>query len=216
MALQFNVSALLIIDVQNDFCPPHRNSDGTRSEPGTLAVPGGDEIIPVINRLSAVFKQHFAPILATQDWHPPKHSSFASTPVPPGQEQGIWPDHCVQGTPGAEFHPELDQNPIRLIIRKGFRPNLDSYSAFFENDHSTPTGLEGYLRGLGITRLYLAGLATDYCVKYSALDARRLGFEVSVITDAVRGVDYPAGSIKKALEEMESAGVLFINSSAIA
>jgi len=211
MAIDFAHAALLIIDVQNDFCPPYRNSDGTLSEPGALAVPGGNEIIPLINQLSAQFEAHFAPIVATQDWHPQNHCSFASSPVSGGQERGIWPDHCVQGSRGAELHPDLNQKPIRLIIRKGFRPYLDSYSAFFENDHTTPTGLEGYLKGLGITRLYLTGLATDYCVAYSALDARRLGFSVSVIADAVRGVDYPAGSVRKALEAMEAAGIAFIN-----
>jgi nicotinamidase/pyrazinamidase len=213
MVLQFTQSALLIIDVQNDFCPPRPLQDGSLSAPGALAVPGGNEIIPVINRLSNLFEQQGAPVVATQDWHPAGHCSFASAlpNAATGQERGIWPDHCVQGSVGAELHPALDQHPIRLIIRKGFRSYLDSYSAFFENDHHTPTGLEGYLKVLGITQLYLTGLATDYCVKYSALDARRLGFTVSVIADAVRGVDYPAGSLQQALEEMTAAGVQFIN-----
>mgnify|MGYP005842110089 CR=1 FL=1 len=211
MVTDFTHSALLIIDVQNDFCPSYRTSGEAISEPGALAVPGGNDIIPLINELSAQFEKHFAPIVATQDWHPQNHCSFASSSGSTGQEQGIWPDHCVQGTRGAELHSELNQNPIRLIIRKGFRPYLDSYSAFFENDHQTPTGLEGYLKGLGITHLYFTGLATDYCVKYSALDARRLGFAVSVISDAVRGVDYPAGSLSQALEAMKRAGVALIN-----
>lgn len=215
MALHLIHSALLIIDVQNDFCPPRRDRDGTLSEPGALAVPGGNDIVGVINRLSNIFEQSSAPIVATQDWHPPKHCSFASSPVSAGQERGIWPDHCVQGSNGAELHPELDQKPIRLIVRKGFRLHLDSYSAFFENDHSTPTGLEGYLRSLEITNLFLTGLATDYCVKYSALDARRLGFQVSLISDAVRGVDVPAGSIQNALEDLQKAGVQCIESSSL-
>ncbi|AEJ20025.1 bifunctional nicotinamidase/pyrazinamidase [Gracilinema caldarium] len=210
MAIDFAHAALLIIDVQNDFCPSYRTKDGTLSQPGALAVPGGNEIIPIINHLASKFDKHHAPIVATQDWHPQGHCSFASSPATAGGEQGMWPDHCVQGSWGAELHSELNQNPIRLMIRKGFRSYLDSYSAFFENDHITPTGLEGYLKNLEITSLYLTGLATDYCVKYSALDARRIGFTVSVISEAVRGVDYPADSIQQAMKEMKNAGVAFI------
>ncbi len=215
MAIPFANSALLIIDVQNDFCPARRNSDGSLSEAGSLAVPGGNEILPAVNRLSQLFDSRQYPIVATQDWHPPQHCSFASTPVPAGQERGLWPDHCVQGTVGAELHPDLNQKPIRLIIRKGFRPHLDSYSAFFENDHQTPTGLEGYLKSLAVNTLYLVGLATDYCVKYSALDGRRLGFTVYVVSDAVRGVNFPKGSLNHALEEMAQAGVQFMNSTSL-
>jgi len=210
MTITTNHAALLIIDVQIDFCRAYTTQDGTFSQPGTLAVPGGNEIVPVINQLASHFAKHYAPVVATQDWHPQGHCSFASSPATTGTKRGIWPDHCVQGTWGAALHFELDQKPIRLMIRKGFRPHLDSYSTFFENDHITPTGLEGYLKSLGVTHLYLTGLATDYCVKYSALDACRLGFTVSVISEAVRGVNYPEGSIQQALEEMKTAGVAFI------
>src|SRR5712671_2065755 len=160
---------LLVIDVQNDFC-----SDGA------LAVPDGDAVVPVINRLA----ERFDHIALTQDWHPRGHHSFATThpgktlfemiAMPYGQ-QTLWPDHCIQGTPGAGFHPQLDMQRAELVIRKGFRAGIDSYSAFFENDRTTPTGLAGYLRDRGFGRVFMAGLATDFCVNYSALDARRLG-----------------------------------------
>src|SRR5260370_14994240 len=162
---------LLIIDVQNDFC-----------RGGALAVADGDAVVPVINRLA----ERFAHIALTQDWHPSGHSSFAtshpgSTPFEtistPYRQHTLWPDHCVQGTPGAAFHPQLATERAELVIRKGFRPEIDSYSAFHENDRRTPTGLAGYLRERGVRRIFLAGLATDFCVHYSAVDARRLGFE---------------------------------------
>ncbi|MFQ3547820.1 MAG: bifunctional nicotinamidase/pyrazinamidase [Termitinemataceae bacterium] len=197
---QLDTAALLIIDVQNDFCPQ-----------GALAVPEGDQIIPVINQWSSLFAAQSRPVIATQDWHPEGHISFASRPIQPGQERGIWPDHCVQGTVGAELHPALNKKPINLILRKGFRTSIDSYSAFFENDRTTPTGLEGYLKYLGIDTLYLCGLATDYCVKYSALDARSLGYQVYILEHGVRGVDYPAGSLAQALTELQAAGVRFIH-----
>jgi nicotinamidase/pyrazinamidase len=155
-------------------------------------------------------------VAATQDWHPEGHASFASAhegkkpgetvDLPGVKNQILWPDHCVQGTWGARFHEKLDLKPVSLIIRKGFRQGLDSYSAFFENDRTTPTGLEGWLRGLGITTVILGGLATDYCVFYSALDACRLGFNTIVLTDAIRGVGYPEGSVEKALDSMEKQG----------
>src|SRR5438874_5232489 len=183
---------LLIIDVQNDFCPG-----------GALAVADGDAVVPVINRLA----ERFAHIALTQDWHPSGHSSFAtshpgSAPfetirMPYGQ-QTLWPDHCVQGTPGAAFHPQLATERAELVIRKGFRPEIDSYSAFYENDRRTPTGLAGYLRERGFRRLVVAGLALDFCVRYSAEDARREGFDVVVIEDACRGIDIE-GSIKASL-----------------
>ena len=192
-----NASALLIIDVQNDFCPG-----------GSLAVGGGDEIIPLINKLA----QDHAHILLTQDWHPADHSSFASQhkgqapftqiEMPYGQ-QTIWPDHCVIGSHGAAFHKALDVPQVELIIRKGFRKAIDSYSAFFENDHKTPTGLGGYLKERGISKLTLAGLAFDYCVRYSAEDAKRLGFEVEVIEAATRAIDLggTAAATKKSFAE---------------
>ncbi len=192
--------ALIVIDVQNDFCPG-----------GALAVAEGDQIVPLVNQL---IDMH-AHVVLTQDWHPEGHASFASShsgkapfesiEVGYGQ-QTLWPDHCVQGTDGAAFHAGLAWTKAELIIRKGFRPGIDSYSAFYENDRKTPTGLAGYLRERGLTHLILVGLATDYCVGYSALDARRLGFATSVRLDACRGIDL-GGSLQKALAEMRSAGV---------
>jgi len=176
-------AVLLVIDVQNDFCPG-----------GALAVPDGDAILPVIHRIAPLFPH----IILTQDWHSPHHLSFASAhagrqPFETIQvgygEQTLWPDHCVQETRGAAFHPDLHLPQAELILRKGFRPQVDSYSAFFENDRATPTGLAGYLRERGITRIFLCGLAYDFCVGYSALDARRLGLEVFVIKDACRAID---------------------------
>jgi nicotinamidase/pyrazinamidase len=191
---------LLVIDVQNDFCAG-----------GALAVPDGDAVVPVINRLS----ERFAHIALTQDWHPNGHSSFATTHpgrapfeviTMPYGEQTLWPDHCVQGTPGAGFHPLLNTQQAELVIRKGFRPAIDSYSAFYENDRSTPTGLAGYLRERGFRRVFLAGLATDFCVYYSAADARRLGFDVVLIEAGCRGIDL-AGSLDAAWAGMAEAGV---------
>jgi len=192
---------LVVVDVQNDFCPN-----------GALAVAGGDEVVPVINKLS----RRFAHVILTQDWHCEDHLSFASshpgkkplerTRLPYG-DQILWPDHCIAGTPGAEFHPQLDVAHCELVIRKGFHREIDSYSAFFENDRQTPTGLAGYLRERGLTRLFLVGLATDFCVAYSALDARRLGFEVTVIEAGCRGIDV-GGSLEAAWKQMEEAGVV--------
>jgi len=192
---------LLVIDVQNDFCPG-----------GALPVPEGDQVVPVINGLA----RRFGHIILTQDWHCPGHRSFASShpgkqPLErielPYGEQVLWPDHCVQGTPGAGFHPALDVAHSELILRKGYRREIDSYSAFFENDRRTPTGLAGYLRERGLRRLFLAGLATDFCVAWSALDGRRLGFEVTVIADGCRGIDI-AGSLADAWKQMRAAGVV--------
>ena len=191
---------LLVIDVQNDFCAG-----------GALAVPDGDAVVPAINRLS----ERFAHVALTQDWHPQGHSSFATTHpgkapfasvTMPYGEQTLWPDHCIQGTPGAAFHPQLTVQRAELIIRKGFRTAIDSYSAFFENDRRTPTGLAGYLRERAFTRLFLAGLATDFCVHYSAVDARRMGFDVVLIETACRGIDL-GGSMDAAWTAMAEAGV---------
>ncbi|MEW2914914.1 bifunctional nicotinamidase/pyrazinamidase [Leisingera sp. JC11] len=191
--------ALIVVDVQNDFCPG-----------GALAVPGGDEVVAPINAMI----DRFDAVILTQDWHPAGHSSFASshagkapfetTEMPYGT-QVLWPDHCVQGTDGAAFHKDL-RTDGDLIIRKGFRAEIDSYSGFFENDRTTPTGLEGYLRSRGITRLTLAGLATDFCVAFTALDAARLGFEVTVELPACRAIDLD-GSLQEALSQMGEAGV---------
>ena len=192
--------ALIVIDVQNDFCPG-----------GALAVAEGDAIVPGINKLM----ERFDAVILTQDWHPAGHSSFASshpgaapmsmTEMPYGP-QVLWPDHCVQGTKGAAFHPDLDTGRADMIVRKGFRKHIDSYSAFFENDHETPTGLEGYLRTRGITDLTMVGLATDFCVNFSAVDAAKLGFNVTVRTDLCRAIDLD-GSLANATDGMRSAGV---------
>jgi nicotinamidase/pyrazinamidase len=199
---------LLVIDVQNDFCAG-----------GALAVPRGEEVVAPILRLA----QHFEHIVLTQDWHPPGHASFAGSH--PGRqpydsvemaygEQTLWPTHCVQGSHGAEFHPALDLPQAELILRKGFRPQIDSYSAFFENDRSTPTGLAGYLRERGFKRVFLAGLAYDFCVGYSALDARRLGFDAFVVRDACRAIDLngsvaaiEAGFAKSGVKLVAPAGI---------
>lgn len=202
-------SALIIVDVQNDFCPG-----------GSLAVENGDAVVPVINRISG----NFPLIVATKDWHPRGHISFASSHPDrkqgevmeiEGIEQVLWPDHCIPGTNGAEFHPHLDISPVHCIIHKGLRKDIDSYSAFFENDKKTPTGLEGSLNGLGIEHIFVAGLATDVCVFFTALDGVKTGFTVHLIEDAVRGVDYPPGNLDKALSEMKRQGVDFIPSSEI-
>ncbi|MCU9836350.1 bifunctional nicotinamidase/pyrazinamidase [Ruegeria sp. WL0004] len=194
---------LIVIDVQNDFCPG-----------GALAVPDGDAIVPLINAMM----HDFDAVILTQDWHPVRHSSFASAhsgaapfeliQMPYGP-QVLWPDHCVQNTRGAEFHPDLVTD-ADLIIRKGFRAGIDSYSGFFENDKTTPTGLEGYLRNRGIDRLTLVGLATDFCVHYSAVDAARLGFDVTVQMNACRAIDLD-GSLQAGIDAMTSAGVKLIS-----
>lgn len=191
---------LLVIDVQNDFCSG-----------GALAVPDGEAVVPSINRLAA----KFAHVALTQDWHPPGHQSFASShpgrrpferlPLADG-EQTLWPDHCVQDSHGAAFHPALRIPHAELILRKGYRRHIDSYSALYENDRRTPTGLAGYLRERGFRRLFLAGLATDYCVLYSALDARRQGFAVVLLQEACRAIDLD-GSLDAALAAMRRAGV---------
>jgi nicotinamidase/pyrazinamidase len=192
--------ALIVVDMQNDFC-----------EGGALAVPGARAIVPLVNRLIGRHDH----IVLTQDWHPPGHSSFAtshpgsapfeSVTMPYGQ-QTLWPEHCVQGTPGAAFHPQLVTDRAELVIRKGFRSAIDSYSAFHENDRQTPTGLAGYLRERGLQRIFLAGLATDYCVYYSAVDARRLGFDTVLVEAGCRAIDL-AGSLDAAWRAMAAAGV---------
>lgn len=198
---------LLIIDVQLDFCPG-----------GALAVPGGGEVVPVINRLAA----QFAHVILTQDWHPRDHRSFASmhpgkkpfeTAALPYGTQVLWPDHCVQGTPGAELHPDLRVPRAELVLRKGFRAEVDSYSAFFENDRKTRTGLTGYLRERGFRRVFLAGLALDYCVRYSAEDAVKGGFAATVVADGCRGID--AGSVAAAEASFVALGVAVAESGAI-
>ncbi len=196
--------ALIVIDVQNDFCPD-----------GALAVPGGNEIVTGINNLMDAFPA----VILTQDWHPVGHSSFATshpgknaydmTEMPYGP-QVLWPDHCIQGSQGSAFHHDLNTTRADLIVRKGYNPDIDSYSAFFENDQVTPTGLEGYLRSRDITDLVLVGLATDFCVSYSAQDAARLGFDVSVRTDLCRAIDLN-GSLAAASEAMQDIGVKLLD-----
>lgn len=200
---------LLVVDVQNDFCPG-----------GNLAVPMGDEVVPVINALGRRFRH----VVLTQDWHPAGHQSFASShprrkpyetvEVAYGS-QILWPDHCIQGTPGAEFRGDLDVPHAALVIRKGFRPQIDSYSAFYENDRTTPTGLAGYLRERGLKRIFVAGLALDFCVRYSAEDARREGFEVVVIEDACRGIDV-GGSVAATRDSFMKLGVATVEARSIA
>jgi nicotinamidase/pyrazinamidase len=218
-------TVLIEIDVQNDFCPSYTLRSGEKLPPGALAVDRGDEVIPPLNALGAALSKAGGRVAATADWHPPGHVSFASShpgkkagetsELPGGELQALWPDHCVQGTAGAAFHERLDLNPLSLIIRKGFRRSMDSYSAFFENDRRSPTGLEAYLRSLALDTVLLGGLATDYCVLYSALDAARLGFTTVVLSDAVRGVGLPAGSVEAALEKMKKAGVRLIPSTSL-
>ena len=194
-------AALVVVDVQNDFCPG-----------GALEVPDGDAVVAAINRIAPRFSTR----ILTQDWHPPGHRSFASSH--PGRapfettelsygEQVLWPDHCVQGTAGAAFHPGLATDGADLVLRKGFRPGIDSYSAFYENDRRTSTGLTGYLRARGISRLFFAGLATDFCVAYSAIDGAREGFESAVVEDGCRGIDL-GGSLAAAWERMAAANVV--------
>ncbi len=214
MKIPFDKTALIIVDVQNDFCPG-----------GRLAVIDGDAIIPVINSLAAM---GFARVVATQDWHPEDHVSFASKhpgkspfdtisidSYDPPVDQVLWPDHCVAGTAGAEFHKDLHTKPVDVIIRKGVNPGLDSYSAFFENDHTTPTGLAGYLGTLRIRTVVLTGLAMDVCVYYSAMDALSLGLSVVLVEDGVRGIDTPQGSLREKKEEMISSGVVITTSEEI-
>lgn len=199
-------SAFIAIDVQNDFCAG-----------GALEVPDGDAVVAPINDLLARYPVR----VLTQDWHPPDHFSFASNTdggepfgsiEAPYGTQTLWPDHCVQGTHGAAFHPDLKTEPADLILRKGYRSHIDSYSAFFENDQQTPTGLDGYLRERGVNALVMAGLATDVCVKFSALDGVRLGFPVTVVMDACRGIDMD-GSLAAACAEMRAAGVRLVDRS---
>ncbi len=200
-----STEVLLVIDLQNDFCPG-----------GALAVPQGDQIVTLVNRLA----QRFQHVVLTQDWHPAGHISFSSSHpgTQPYQQvqttygaQTLWPDHCVQGSAGADFHPDLDTSRAELILRKGFRREIDSYSAFQENDRATPTGLAGYLRDRRFERVFLCGLAYDFCVYFSAIDGRELGFETFVIEDATRPVDLP-GSVEQTHRDLATAGILRVRS----
>jgi len=200
---------LILVDIQNDFLPG-----------GALAVPRGDEVIPIANEL----QPRFDLVVATQDWHPAGHGSFASSH--PGRRPGdlaalgglpqvLWPDHCVQGSRGAEFAARLQMNRVEAIFRKGTDPAIDSYSAFFDNAHRKSTGLGDYLKGRGATEVYVLGIAADYCVKFSALDGRRLGFRMLVVEDGTRGVELQPGDVARAIEQMRAAGVEMVRSAAL-
>ena len=201
------MNALIIVDLQNDFLPG-----------GALAVPHGDEVIPLANEL----QQRFELVLATQDWHPPNHGSFAANHrgkkpgdriMLDGIEQILWPVHCVQNTKGAEFAPSFDTSRIAHIFHKGIDPKIDSYSTFFDNAHRRETGLADYLKKRAINEIYLMGLALDYCVKYSTLDARQLGLNTCVIVDGCRGIELEAGDIERAIDEMKRVGAVLLQSS---
>ncbi len=198
--------ALILVDLQNDFVPG-----------GALAVPRGDEVVPLAGQLAARFDL----VVATQDWHPPDHGSFAiqhegrepgDTIVLAGLPQILWPVHCVQGTRGAEFVETLDMSRVRKVFRKGTQRDIDSYSGFFDNGHRRATGLGDYLKERSVSAVYVLGLATDYCVKFTALDARSLGFETCLIEDACRGVELAPGDVDRAVEEMRAAGVRVLRS----
>jgi nicotinamidase/pyrazinamidase len=203
------MQALIVVDVQNDFCPG-----------GALAVRHGDQVVPVINDLQSRFEL----VVATQDWHPADHKSFASNHEgkQPGHlieldglPQVLWPDHCVQNTPGAEFVEALSHSSIKRIFQKGTDPEVDSYSGFFDNGHRHSTGLGDYLREQGVTDVYVVGLATDYCVKFTALDAQDLGFKTFVVEDACRGVELQEGDVRRALDDVRAAGVTVLSSNDI-
>jgi nicotinamidase/pyrazinamidase len=208
-AMSMGKRALVVVDVQNDFCPG-----------GALEVKRGDEVVEVVNRLA----RHFDRVVATQDWHPPDHGSFAANH--PGKqpyevidlhgiEQVLWPVHCVQATPGAELHPRLDRARFHQVFPKGTDPAVDSYSGFYDNERRRSTGLADWLRAEGVDRVYVLGLATDYCVKYTAVDAQREGFTTYLIEDGCRGVELEPGDSDRAIEEMRGAGVVVIDSGAI-
>ncbi|MHA1785681.1 MAG: bifunctional nicotinamidase/pyrazinamidase [Candidatus Helarchaeota archaeon] len=204
---------LIVVDIQNDFIPG-----------GALPVKGGDEIIDGVNKLEELFNSKNARIVLTQDWHPRDHKSFASVhegkePFDPHKEEGIgpvlWPDHCVQDSKGAEFHPRLNTKHANAIIRKGFDREIDSYSGFIENDRKTLTGLSGYLKSVNISRIFICGLALDYCVYFTAVHGRELGFEVYVVIDLTRGIDSPENNIKNTMKDMEDKEIRFVKSSNI-
>ena len=208
MTVRTQISELILVDLQNDFTPG-----------GALAVPDGDAVIPVANRLARSFDL----VVATQDWHPPGHGSFASqhagknpgdTVELDGLRQELWPDHCVQGTSGAELHAGLDAGRIARIIQKGTDPGIDSYSTFFDNAHRKSTGLADYLKEKEVGEVYLMGLATDYCVKFSVLDAVALGFQVNVIQDGCRGIELQAGDVSQAIDEMKAVGAVIVSGAA--
>jgi nicotinamidase/pyrazinamidase len=222
MVIDFAKSALIEVDVQVDFCPAYTSREGTVRPAGALAVPGGDRVVAPLNALAEKFAPVEAQIVASQDWHPPGHVSFAA--AHPGKKPGdllrlsgdmeqiLWPAHCVMDTAGAQFHEELRTDLITFVLRKGYHEDLDSYSVFFENDRKTPTGLEDFLQEKAVDTLVVGGLATDYCVFYSVMDGLRLGYRVILLTDAVAGVDFPPGSVERALKAMGEGGALLVDS----
>jgi nicotinamidase/pyrazinamidase len=243
MAIDFSKSALLAIDIQNDFCPAYISKAGEKRLAGSLAVNQGDRVIGPLNRGAEKFAEKRSEIIATQDWHPPRHVSFAashpgkqindSITLPVSEEavrryrqrfpgldyplhgeisQILWPVHCVQDSEGAEFHDEFRRDLVTLVLRKGSREDLDSYSAFFENDRCTPTELHDYLQARSVKTILIGGLATDYCVFYSVMDGIRLGYRVIVLEDAVAGVGFPSGSVGRAVKTMKEEGAVFIAS----
>jgi nicotinamidase/pyrazinamidase len=222
MSLVVEKTLLLEVDVQNDFCPAHTSATGEKHPDGAMAVWDGGGVVVPLNSLAVALAAAGGWVAATQDWHPAGHVSFAS--AHPDKRQGdvvdlsttigqiLWADHCIQGRWGAAFHSDLDLRPVSLIIRKEKKKNLDSYSAFFENDRKTSTGLGGWIRGLGIQTVIIGGLATDYCVFYSAMDSKTMGVDTMVVSDAVREVGYPPGFVGKAMAEMQNAGIAFVDS----
>ena len=244
MDLDYSTTALLAVDIQNDFCLAYTGKDGKEYPPGALAVNRSNEIFGLLNSLAEKIHQRGGKVLATQDWHPAGHISFASShadkkigdvilipvpegaveafckqfptlsdPVPGATQQVLWPDHCLQNSLGAAFHEEFNTRLVDFVFRKGYNKNIDSYSAFFENDRCTPTDLYGYLKEQGIDTLLIGGLATDYCVFYSAIDSLRLGFKTYVVKDACMGIDMPAGSVKNAITTMTEQGAVFVSTS---
>ncbi|MDR0600417.1 MAG: bifunctional nicotinamidase/pyrazinamidase [Treponema sp.] len=220
MRIPYEKTALLAVDIQNDFCPAYGGANGEARPEGALAVRGAAAVIAPLNALAARVRAGGGKALATQDWHPAGHISFASSHrgkrpgdailLPDGTEQVLWPDHCAAGSAGAALHDGLDQTLIDRVFRKGSRVDIDSYSAFFENDRRTPTDLGPYLAAEGIDTLIIGGLATDYCVFYTVQDALRLGFTVYVAEDACAGIDLPPGSLDRAVKAMKEGGAVFI------
>ena len=242
MEIDYKTTALLEVDIQNDFCPAYTGKDGTKHPIGALAVQNGHKIIGKLNKTAKFIKKNRGKVLATQDWHPKGHVSFAGShadkkpgeiiiipvaddtveafyqkfpnltdPVPAAMQQVLWPVHCVQNTHGAAFHGNFNASLIDFVFRKGYHKNIDSYSAFFENDRCTQTDLYGYLKEQKIDTIIIGGLATDYCVYYTVTDALRLGFKSYVLEDACMGIDIPPGSIKNAVATMKKSGAVFIS-----
>ncbi|MCL1815395.1 MAG: nicotinamidase [Treponema sp.] len=242
MKFDYKTTALLAVDIQNDFCPAYTGKDGKEHPEGALAVKGANEIIAPLNSLAKKIHKKGGKVLLTQDWHPAGHISFADShrgkkngdiiiisipeetvdafyekfpgltdPIPAAMQQILWPVHCLQDSEGASFHDKLDTTIVDFVFRKGYHKNIDSYSGFFENDRCTPTDLSGYLKEQSIATLLVGGIATDYCVLHTAIDALRLGFKTYVISDACMGIDTPAGSINKAAAVMKQRGAIFVS-----